>query len=360
MNGYLTVRTCVKRAKTAKRYVPKELCHCFLSPITRALISCMSNACFTFCFLQEYVPPGTRKLHDILGCETGGPGGRRLGEPGHTLQDYLKFKDLILRMLDYDRNTRITPYHALHHCFFKKTAEEGTNTTHSATSSPAQGCTTDNPTSTTSTSTAGTRACSDPTAHASVTASAMECDSPSSKGQQAWSNTGSNYKQTVERTPSNDSESRGATQALHMAASNTCSEGSSAYSSASGDVGRGQGRNYGPGSRVYYSSETMSNFSSSSSCNSMNMEQPVPIGSVITSAGGSTELCSNRNYPQAPQAQDANYSTSTNNTYEYYSSGSNALPQRGINRRDIVQQHSTGEDSPMVGVCVQPSPVISN
>lgn len=85
----------------------------------------------------EYKPPGTRKLHSILGVETGGPGGRRAGESGHTVADYLKFKDLILRMLDYDPKTRIAPYYALQHSFFKKTADEGTNTSNSVSTSPA-------------------------------------------------------------------------------------------------------------------------------------------------------------------------------------------------------------------------------
>ncbi|VDP12001.1 unnamed protein product [Soboliphyme baturini] len=78
---------------------------------------------------RHYKPPGSRTLHSILGVETGGPGSRRLNEAGHTLADYLKFKDLISRMLDYDPKTRITPYYALQHNFFKKTADEGTNTT---------------------------------------------------------------------------------------------------------------------------------------------------------------------------------------------------------------------------------------
>ncbi|KAG8193375.1 hypothetical protein JTE90_023002 [Oedothorax gibbosus] len=86
---------------------------------------------------KKYKSPGSRKLHDILGVETGGPGGRRLGETGHSVSDYLKFKDLILRMLDYDPKTRITPYHALQHSFFKRTSDESTNTTHSASTSPA-------------------------------------------------------------------------------------------------------------------------------------------------------------------------------------------------------------------------------
>lgn len=86
---------------------------------------------------KKYRAPGTRRLHDILGVETGGPGGRRLGEPGHSVSDYLKFKDLIYRMLDYDPKTRVTPYYALQHNFFKRTADEGTNTSGSSGSSPA-------------------------------------------------------------------------------------------------------------------------------------------------------------------------------------------------------------------------------
>ncbi|PRD29410.1 UNVERIFIED_CONTAM: mnb [Trichonephila clavipes] len=85
---------------------------------------------------EKYRPPGTRKLHEILGVESGGPGGRRHGEPGHSVSDYLKFKDLILRMLDYDPKTRITPYHALQHSFFKRTADGSTNTLHSTVLSP--------------------------------------------------------------------------------------------------------------------------------------------------------------------------------------------------------------------------------
>ncbi|CAG5127850.1 unnamed protein product [Candidula unifasciata] len=82
-------------------------------------------------------PPHSRKLHDVLGAESGGPGGRRTGEAGHGVPDYLKFKDLILRMLDYDPKTRITPYYALQHNFFKKTSDESTNTSSSTSTSPA-------------------------------------------------------------------------------------------------------------------------------------------------------------------------------------------------------------------------------
>jgi dual specificity tyrosine-phosphorylation-regulated kinase 1 len=78
---------------------------------------------------RKYKPSGSRRLHDILGVEAGGPGGRRLNEPGHSVQDYLRFKDLILRMLDFDPKSRITPYYSLQHNFFKRTNEEGTGTT---------------------------------------------------------------------------------------------------------------------------------------------------------------------------------------------------------------------------------------
>lgn len=41
---------------------------------------------------RKYRAPGTRRLHDILGVEGGGPAARRRGEPGHSVSDYLKFK----------------------------------------------------------------------------------------------------------------------------------------------------------------------------------------------------------------------------------------------------------------------------
>ena len=70
-----------------------------------------SYKCIAVC--SQYRPPGTRRLHDVIGAEKGGPGGRRQGEAGHSVQDYLKFKDLISRMLDLNPKTRITPYYAL-------------------------------------------------------------------------------------------------------------------------------------------------------------------------------------------------------------------------------------------------------
>lgn len=69
-----------------------------------------------------YKMPGSRRLSDILGVHTGGPCGRRYGEPGHTSEDYIKFMDLIQRMLDYDPSKRVQPYYAVRHPFLRKNA----------------------------------------------------------------------------------------------------------------------------------------------------------------------------------------------------------------------------------------------
>jgi len=62
-----------------------------------------------------------RSLNEILGVETGGPDGRRQNEPGHSVTDYLKLKDLIMKMLAYDPAERITPFQAISHSFFGQT-----------------------------------------------------------------------------------------------------------------------------------------------------------------------------------------------------------------------------------------------
>lgn len=120
----------VKKTKDGKRV-------CLLTRFSTdsSELICLLLSCLFLC--QQYKPPASRKLHTILGVEAGGPGGRRTGESGHAVADYLKFKDLVLRMLDYDPKTRIQPYYALQHSFFKKTAEEGTNTSSSVSTSPA-------------------------------------------------------------------------------------------------------------------------------------------------------------------------------------------------------------------------------
>lgn len=57
---------------------------------------------------------------------------------GHTPPDYRKFKDLILRMLDYDPETRTKPYDALQHSFFRR---EGSTSSTSTTSHHTGGST---------------------------------------------------------------------------------------------------------------------------------------------------------------------------------------------------------------------------
>eukprot|EP00211_Chloroparvula_japonica_P001983 CAMPEP_0119118900 /NCGR_PEP_ID=MMETSP1310-20130426/619_1 /TAXON_ID=464262 /ORGANISM="Genus nov. species nov., Strain RCC2339" /LENGTH=478 /DNA_ID=CAMNT_0007108299 /DNA_START=98 /DNA_END=1534 /DNA_ORIENTATION=- len=59
-----------------------------------------------------------RTLTNILGAKMGGPHGRRLGEKGHSPQDYTKFMDLLERMLTYKPAERATPLECLQHCFF--------------------------------------------------------------------------------------------------------------------------------------------------------------------------------------------------------------------------------------------------
>ena len=61
-----------------------------------------------------------RSLMDFIGVNTGGPRGMRSGQRGHSESDYMRFYDLILRMLRYDPNERITPLEALEHPFFRR------------------------------------------------------------------------------------------------------------------------------------------------------------------------------------------------------------------------------------------------
>lgn len=72
--------------------------------------------------MKTYKPPGARRLADIIGVHTGGPYGRRFGETGHSVEDYVKFKDLIQKMLEYDPRARISPYYAVRHSFLKKSS----------------------------------------------------------------------------------------------------------------------------------------------------------------------------------------------------------------------------------------------
>ena len=102
------------------------MCVCVCLCATFVLYSDRAHEPNCLSFLQEYRQPGTRLLRDILGVERGGPHGTRVGEPGHSEADYLKFLDLIEKMLEYDPEKRIKPYEALTHPFFKRsTSSEG-------------------------------------------------------------------------------------------------------------------------------------------------------------------------------------------------------------------------------------------
>lgn len=69
-----------------------------------------------------------KTLADILGASTGGPGGRRALEAGHSVTDYGKFVDLISKMLIYDPSKRITPMDAIRHPFFRLSKDAATMT----------------------------------------------------------------------------------------------------------------------------------------------------------------------------------------------------------------------------------------
>ncbi|CAF3421016.1 unnamed protein product [Rotaria socialis] len=89
---------------------------------------------------KRYRSPGTRKLHDIIGVEIGGPGGRRAGEPNHSASDYIKFKELVQQMLEYDPKRRLLPFNALQSSFFKRTYDDTSNVNHTTaatTTAPA-------------------------------------------------------------------------------------------------------------------------------------------------------------------------------------------------------------------------------
>lgn len=70
----------------------------------------------------NYRAPGTRTLDEILGVNTGGPFGRRKNESGHSPEEYLKFKDLIQKMLDYNPVKRLSAAEAIRHSFLRKDA----------------------------------------------------------------------------------------------------------------------------------------------------------------------------------------------------------------------------------------------
>lgn len=69
--------------------------------------------------LQSDRPPIPQTtLDEVIGVYTHGPQGRRAKDPGHTVERYEEFRDLIARMLIYNPEERITAAEALRHPFF--------------------------------------------------------------------------------------------------------------------------------------------------------------------------------------------------------------------------------------------------
>jgi dual specificity tyrosine-phosphorylation-regulated kinase 1 len=82
----------------------------------------------------EEIKKKSKKLRDIIGVDTGGPYGRRQGEPGHTVEKYEEFLDLIQKLLIFDPKQRISAKDALNHPYLMP---EGTVIPQPATASAA-------------------------------------------------------------------------------------------------------------------------------------------------------------------------------------------------------------------------------
>ena len=67
----------------------------------------------------------------------GGPGGRRAGEANHSVADYIKFKELVQQMLEYDPKRRILPFAALQASFFKRAYDDVSTINHTSNSNGA-------------------------------------------------------------------------------------------------------------------------------------------------------------------------------------------------------------------------------
>jgi serine/threonine protein kinase len=65
-------------------------------------------------------------LDEVIGVYTHGPQGRRAKDPGHTVERYEEYRDLIARMLIYNPEERITPAEALRHPFFTNFEQKDT------------------------------------------------------------------------------------------------------------------------------------------------------------------------------------------------------------------------------------------
>jgi serine/threonine protein kinase len=80
--------------------------------------------------------PQTRTLEQVLGVYSGGPGGRRLGEANHNVENYLEFVDLIRKLLIYDPAMRWSATAALEHPFFAQVLDMQPTAASSGAGSP--------------------------------------------------------------------------------------------------------------------------------------------------------------------------------------------------------------------------------
>ncbi|XP_033759224.1 dual specificity tyrosine-phosphorylation-regulated kinase 1B-like isoform X2 [Pecten maximus] len=334
---------------------------------------------------KKYKQPGSRKLHEVIGAETGGPGGRRAGEPGHNVADYLKFKDLILRMLEFEPKTRITPYYALQHNFFKKTTDESTNTPNSASNSPAMEQ--QHVSSPTGSSTSG-RARSDPThqhhsqlhshshsAHQGqgVQYPNMECESPASGPPQVVPT----YQQppgTQNWAPASDGRSHRHhshhhSSRQHQSPPQLPPSGTAPQMVAQHNAPQPQMQQAILLGSVGYPSNS-SNFTSSRTTYPATAGMAVDLTTNLQGHGHPQVI---HNDPaQLPAVNMAGYPSSQYGQYSqqtWPTAGFNFSIQTSTNANnpghDANSQHSRtaterGEDSPMHGVVVQQSPVASH
>jgi len=70
-----------------------------------------------FALIDPPTPEMHKSLTEILGVTTGGPRGSRAGQPGHEVERYREFCDLVAGLLTYDPQKRISCTDALNHPF---------------------------------------------------------------------------------------------------------------------------------------------------------------------------------------------------------------------------------------------------
>jgi dual specificity tyrosine-phosphorylation-regulated kinase 1 len=65
-----------------------------------------------------------RSLTEIIGVNSGGPHGRRLGETGHSVDNYIEFESFIRSLLIYNPSERCSAYEASLHSLFDLSSQE--------------------------------------------------------------------------------------------------------------------------------------------------------------------------------------------------------------------------------------------